>query len=1099
MLGFVGRRLRGRLPLTVAMLLTVLITTTVLTSLQAFGRSVGDAAVRRALAGPGHDRTTVLVSGDQGIGQRAGEDAAVAAFAHTLFGRFPVSVETVARSRSYGLPGAPSSAGSDADLTRLAALAPDRVKLLDGRLPKPVSGPGAVIEVAVPRAEATRLRLDVKALPARVRLADRYGGAPLTVTVTGVYRAVDSAAPYWGLDPFGGREMELNGFANFGPMLVDDTVFTTRAVPEDGRSWLLDPGLSTAGATDLQTLAARVDTASTDLQRGTSLTVQTDLGTELEDLSAGAQSAWADELIGLLQLALLAVVALLLVVQLVNARQAPEDALLAARGATRRRLGLLTAGQALLLALPAALLAPPLTPPLLRLLNRSYGPLAQVRVDSSLTWRSWLVAGVCAAACVVLTAAPALLRGATSGLLRRAGARQALVGGAARSGADLALIALAVLAYQELDQHGTGAGSGLGIDPVAVAAPTLVLCAGTVVVLRLLPHAARLGGLLAARGSGLPAALVGWQLSRRPGRTTGPTLLLVLAVSTGVLALGQHASWNLSQSDQASFATADGLRIWGSTLPALGQGGRFGALPDGDRILPVTRTQVTLPGGGEGELLAVDAAGVSARLRIRSDLLSGQSEQALFAPLTAPVPHGASAGIPLPGRPARIDVRVHLNLATFTDDPQPYGGVAVSAAEQPGPAVLLQLRDRFGAVHVVPLSYPPLQGDATLTADLSGLAGAPMGSIAWPLTLSGIQIQLTPIPGVSVSGELALNRVAVAATGSGTATAVAVPTGFAWSPYNAVDPGLPEPPKYPPLALQPGPGLVQAQYSTADEPVNATLTPVGATTAPTDGQSSDQAPPLAALATPGYLSAVGAKVGDVVPFAFGGTTVPLRITGEPQAVPTAPDAALVVDLASLDRRLAQVGTLPPEPTEWWLPAASAQDRGPARAAAALRSAPGTQNLALHEEATAQLTDDPLGAGPQVTLLVLAVVAAILAAIGFAAATAAAASERAREHAVLHALGCSRKALARAAAAEPAVLIALGTAVGLAVGALIVRLVVPLVVLTPTAQRPVPPVQVSLPFGQTAALVAAITVVPVLTAFLSGRRSAATRTRPLEEL
>jgi hypothetical protein len=60
-------------------------------------------------------------------------------------------------------------------------------------------------------------------------------------------------------------------------------------------------------------------------------------------------------------------------------------------------------------------------------------------------------------------------------------------------------------------------------------------------------------------------------------------------------------------------------------------------------------------------------------------------------------------------------------------------------------------------------------------------------------------------------------------------------------------------------------------------------------------------------------------------------------------------------------------------------------------------------------------------------------------------------------------------------------------------------VVPLVVLTPSAQRPVPPVEVALPPGTTLALVVSIAVVPVLTAFLSGRRSAAVQQRPLEEL
>lgn len=105
MLGFVVRRLRGRLPLAAAVLLTVLITTTVLTALFAFTRTVGDAGLRQAIRGPGHARSTVLVTGGHPAADRAKDDEAVRGFARELFGPLPAAAESVARSRSYGLPG----------------------------------------------------------------------------------------------------------------------------------------------------------------------------------------------------------------------------------------------------------------------------------------------------------------------------------------------------------------------------------------------------------------------------------------------------------------------------------------------------------------------------------------------------------------------------------------------------------------------------------------------------------------------------------------------------------------------------------------------------------------------------------------------------------------------------------------------------------------------------------------------------------------------------------------------------------------------------------------------------------------------------------
>ncbi|MFD7100557.1 hypothetical protein, partial [Streptomyces xanthophaeus] len=70
MLGFVVRRLRGRLPLAAAVLLTVLITTTVLTALFAFTRGVGEAGLREALRGPGRERTAVLLTADRTASSR---------------------------------------------------------------------------------------------------------------------------------------------------------------------------------------------------------------------------------------------------------------------------------------------------------------------------------------------------------------------------------------------------------------------------------------------------------------------------------------------------------------------------------------------------------------------------------------------------------------------------------------------------------------------------------------------------------------------------------------------------------------------------------------------------------------------------------------------------------------------------------------------------------------------------------------------------------------------------------------------------------------------------------------------------------------------
>ncbi|MCX4631619.1 ABC transporter permease [Streptomyces sp. NBC_01443] len=1092
MLGFVVRRLRGRLPLAAAVLLTVLITTTVLTALLAFNQSVGEAGLRRTLQAPGQTRTTVLVAGEHPAAARGKDDEAVRAFSDEVFGRLPVTVESVARSRSYGLPGV-RTPGRDADLTLLAALARDRVRLVSGQWPEPAAAPGGRVQAAVPQAALTRLGLAPSALPAEVRLDDRYGGAPLTVVVTGVYRAADPDAAYWRLDPLGGREFQVGSFTTYGPLLVDDTVFGAGGLVQNSRDSLLTADFATVRVAETRALRDRAAGAADALAGASGLHARTELPELLGELESGLLVARSTLLVGALQLTVLAAAALLLVSHLLTGRQETERLLLAARGASRRRLGALTAAEGLLLALPAAVLAPLLTPPLLRLLA-GFGPLSRVPLDSSGTWLLWPVAAGCALACVLLTALPAVLRGAAAAALRRARGRQVLTARATRSGADLALVVLAVLAYQQLSRYndaahgsgrpgGSGASGALGIDPVLVAAPSLALCAGTLLVLRLLPFAAaRLGGRLAARGRGLGPALVGWQLARRPGRATGPVLLLVLAVSSGVLALGQQSAWSASQRDQAEFATAGGLRISGADLSAMGQGGRYAALPGGERVIPVIREQQELVGGTPAELLALDAGAVAERVPLRADLRDGRPMAQLFTPLAAGAGTPAADGVVLPGTPVRIDVDVTLR-----------------GQQGSNPGISLLLRDRFGLTFRTPMMAIPADGEATLSAHLGALTDAPVGSAAAPLSLVGMAVgysALMPEPGefrVS-AGELAVRRISASDTASG--AAVPLPPS-ATSGWKLSAPTLKDGAAAAQLpGATDGSELLRMSYrGGADALGDAGIMLTPAAMPPASRE-------LPGIATPGYLDAVGAKVGDTIPVRFGVSALRVRVTAAVSSLPVAGDTALAVDLAALGRMFAaENGRALPPPTEWWLPAASADDPRPAQAAAELRSGAGLQKVQLREEVAAELLDDPLSAGPQSALAALAVACAVLAAIGFAASSAAAARERTREFTVLSALGAPRRSLARTTAAESLLLVGLGSAVGVGLGAAIVHLVVPLMVLTPAGRRPLPPVVVDLPDGRTLLLAVAIAVLPLLSALAGGRRdrNVAARLRYVEEI
>ncbi|MFJ1795847.1 FtsX-like permease family protein [Kitasatospora griseola] len=1081
MLGFVLRRLRGRLPLAAAVLFTVLITTTVLTTLVAFNRTVAEAGLRRNL--DGGPRVGVELRSDHGADARTADDAKAAALGAQLFDGLPVDVLSLAHSRSYGLPGATNA--NDPDLTVLASPDRSRLKLTAGQWPTAEGAPAGpdtagTVQAAVPGSALRRLGLTEDALPAQVTLSDRYGGRPLTVRITGVYQVADREAPYWRLDPLGGREIQVKGFTTYGPMVVDDAVFTAGRLPQGGRSVLLTADFSAADPERVDRVRARADhLADLTKQYGAGLQPQTELPALLGELQSSMLVARSSLTIGALQLAVLAAAALLLVVHLVSERQSRENALLASRGATRRRLAAWTAVEALLLALPAAVLAPLLTGPLLRLLT-SHGPLAGLPLEHTDTAIRWPVAGLCALACVALVALPPVLRRDADRVVSR---RQAVVSTMARSGADLTLLALAVVTYQQLDAR-TGslsvdAAGQPGIDPVLVAAPTLALGAGTLLVLRVLPFAARLGARLAARGRGLGTALAGWQLARRPGRANGPVLLLVLAVATGVLALGQHAAWRDSQRDQADFASAGGLRIQASALPPLGQGGRYAALPGGDRLLPVAEFDQWLPGDKRGRVLLTDTARAATELHVRPDLFDGRPAPGLFAPLAEPQP----AGVQLPGKPARIDLTVAVHVGDRPEGLYPYP--VWQQPELAAPDLWLHLRDGFGAQYRVLVPQLPTRSEQSFSVSLDALTAAPLGSVASPLSLVGFELTYGTNTRDSAS-EVTIRRLAVSDTATGPATPVPAPRG-AW--------------------IGTGGQVTVTSDAAEDRMVTVAFTPADPAEDRRDTMhalvlapgSTPSGQEVKALATRSYLTDAGAEVGDLIKIQIGSTTLPVRITDQVEALPVYGDTALLLDLAGTHRWLTDRGADVPPVTEWWLPAAGPDDRTPAEAAAVLRAGPTAQQLTLREEDAAIRSGDPLSAAPQSALAALALAAAVLATIGFVAAAAASASERAGESAVLLALGTPLRLLRRTAAAEQVVLVGIGTGVGLLLGAALAHLVVPLVVLTPAARPPMPEVLVGLPLGQMLALAAGTAALPLLSALLVGnRRDMAARLRFVED-
>ncbi|MFE0547420.1 MULTISPECIES: FtsX-like permease family protein [unclassified Streptomyces] len=1091
-------RLRAHRLLLAAALLSVVLTACAVAALAAFSDAVGDAGLRRALQGPSAARTQIDVISDVTEKDTGRLDSQVRTSLTGAYDGLPVRVWSSTRSGAYGLPrslrpvDAPRS--DNPDLTVLATFERSRVSMVDGIFPQ-VPKAGGPVPVALPDTAAQALgvaRGDV------ITLADRRGGPSLRVRLTGLYRPADPAALYWRLDPLEGRGVRTLSFTTYGPMLVDPRVFTARTVPAAEVQWV-------AGADFSAMTTARLDRVGQDVRRTVDrlddkqlegeTTASSELPALAADLGRNLLVSRSTLLISVLQLIVLAGLALMLVAGLLAGERSEETAQLRARGSSRTRIAGLAAAEALLLALPAALSAPLLAGPLVRLLA-GHGALARadVRLDVGYGTAWW--AGVTAAlACGAAVALPALGRSGTYAVEQGARSRKGALPGAVQAGADLALLIVAGVAYWQLSQRDGGSGAlttdttgALGMGPVLVVAPTLCLLACAVLALRLLPPAARLGERCAARSSGLPTALAGWQLARRTGRGAGPALLLVFAVSISMFAIGENATWQRSQSDQADLSVGADVRVTGTSTPPFGQGGVYDHIPGVDAVTPASRSTVPLPQGREATVLTLDTTAACEVTSLRDDLTDRPFREVLRS-LSPQDTSPRDTGFTLPRDTARLLLTVRMQASDSDGRPSGSGVTTRLSAT---------FTDRFGLPYTLALGDVPADGGRhVLAADFDAEAGRDPGAgPAGPLRLIGIKAHYT-LPQRTEHHRLSVTALR-AVSHDGTTRTVPVPQGSSWKSratmgnpdfiedgnHIAATAGTPRSGRRMPLTVEYDTGQLPpgASWQSGDDEASVVLV------------SAPQAPPtLPAVATDSFLRAVGAEVGDVARIQLAGVSVPVRVTAAVRALPTAvprtdgtDGGALLIDMQSVNAFLSGTDQGVLVPGEWWL---AAEPGAIARVAAALRERGDITSLLVRDEQRTELQRDPLGAGPLSALPAAVVSAVVLAAVGYLVAAAGALRERSREFAMLRALGTPRRWLARVIAVEQGLVIVVAVGVGALLGGLLTRLVVPLIILTADAESPVPQVRVHVPSGPLTLLVITITALPLLGVVLTAWRSA----------
>ncbi len=1051
-------RMRSVWPLLLSVLISTLIASSLVAAFAGFESSALPQAVSSELVNA--PQRSIVISGAIDAAQLRQDRTAVSLAIGQAFGGVPRTSARAVWSDPIGLPAAPGS--KTVPLLQAAVLSQFRshVRLTAGSWP--ASRPaGRPIQAAIPAAVATALRLKVGQVLA---LRDRATRAKVRLQITGLYQPVDRASPYWGLDLISPTGVSAApGFVTYGPFVVADSAFGAQKLPVGAATWLYQLGTTHLQASQLKPLATALNQALRFLSRSPDLGgLQTVSGLPavLDTVTVKLIVARSLLLVGELELLLLAGAALTLTARTLASQREDESATMQSRGAGRGQLVRLALVEALIVTALAAAAGAVLGSRLTSLLAR-LGTLRTAGISvHGIPADDWWTAGVVLVLCTALMIWPAL-RSVSPGALRVARGRRSPALLVATAGADVALVALAVLAGWQLREFSVlgRAPGGLGIDPVLALAPAVALAAGTVLPLRLLPLLAKVGDRVAARTRRLGSAMATWELSRRAVRQSAPMLLVVLAVGTSTLALAQHQSWRQSALDQSAFLAGADVRA-DTLLPV--DAGTAGRIAHARGVTAAMAASDQLAAPGSGTVLALDAAHAARTVLLRGDEAASSIWQKIAAPSTKPL-------ITLPGRPTRLLVTASLHPGQ--------GGILGH------PLLSVSIMDGDGVMYSIPAGPLPADGRRhVLTARLTTT-----GTAIYPLRLAAITVSYT-VPGLPSKQHRAAARNRIASldfSGLAVARAAAAPTKLdaaslgTWVPDVSApdfsDGGIGLAPK---LVSTPG-GSDPVRFNPGAGGVVGFLT--GAAASAIDGQivllAKLPTAPVPAIATASYLRVNQLKPGALLQLTAGVATLTVKIVAVVSSFPTLSptDGGLIIDQSGLQLAVAAQEQPPVAVTQWWLTTSAGQ---------VPPGLPPATTVTDRASLVAGVLGDPMSAIPQQAIQATAIAAALLAILGFSVSVAGNVRERRSQTALLAALGIDGPAQARLLCLEALSLSVPAAVTGLLLGTVLAHLLVPSVTLTSTAAVPIVPVLVKVPVLASVAIALVVSAIPVLAAAAS---------------
>ena len=984
----------------------------------------------------------------------------------------------------------------------------EHAALVDGVWPSAVPTADTV-EVAVPANGAAELKLTVGSV---LRVAEAQGTPPTPVTVVGIYEVVGAGDLYWRSDRVAGAgHLDLypvpgtSGALNtdlIGPLVVPTGTFDAIVMPVERLVITQQPDFSELRVDELVPLLNHARSAGIEVptvlgEVADTVVYLSGLDIVLQSIASALTVTRSTVVVLSLLLLVLAVVALTQTARLLTEARLGERHLMNARGSSTRQLIGLTAIEAVVIAVVTAGLSPILARFVYQLVAAQPAMVAAgMSSDPGLPLVTWVLAAAVAVVFAAVLVAPLLRRDGTFHEGEQGKSRQRRATGLQRSGIDIAILVLAAVAYSQLISYRSAVGdaASLSVDPILAAGPALVLLAGALLAVRVVPAASKLAERIAVGARGIVAPLAAWEVGRRSQRATAAILLLTLALAVGTFSQTFFASWRQSQLDQAAFAVGAPVRVTVDSTSTTSEP----TLPAGasGEPQPTMRREATIGGpsrgfGGpkDGEAAVVLGLTEQSRRMLLDDRLAADGGSRVVDALGAG-PEEPTTGVSLQGDVQGLRATVRL------------------AADSPLPSLRANVRgiieDEFGLLFTVDFGIVRFDSEErTLVALLP-----PSTDLNRDLRLVGVQaiIYLDESQGEAQGNSITGAALAVKDLGIVQArTDTKVDEGSTW-PGDYV---------FTALTLDPdahwftaGNARANEQKRLPDRPDGWQLglkfeVPIGMVLGPVViaeiGWPAVQALPVVLSTTLAERLNVerGAElellVDDVVVRALvkavvdqvpgGGSATEFTALTLGRVVTEGAANAVIGDQELLARTLVQSGSSSSAIDEWWvdIPRGAGDEY-----VAAVEAGDGPLSALGRESLGTELQQHPLRVATQAALWLVLGGAALLTAVGFAIHATGALRSRALEFAQLRAIGLSRRRLIAVIATESLLLSLFGTIVGVALGLALGHLVAPLVGASADGSPPIPDVDIVVPWTDIAMLTVEVGVVLAIVVLVAAR-------------